>query len=143
MIYLAGALFQLNLVWRIQSFRWAYTNLITENSVVFNFHSMIFFQQFNHIYFEVVVLLMVMFVGLSNLFLYCFLGKLATDSFEEMADCLYNSNWMVLPVQLQKYLIIMIENIQQPICYHGFKIINLDLITFITVREIRKPICKT
>lgn len=50
-----------------------------------------------------------------------------------MADCVYEMNWQKLPLQLQKYIIVMIENMQKPLYYHGFNIIKLELNTFIKV----------
>lgn len=64
------------------------------------------------------------------MFLYCFFGKLASESFEQMADCLYECNWYGLPVGLQKYFILMIGNAQRPLYYHGFGIAVLNLKTF-------------
>lgn len=67
------------------------------------------------------------------MFLYCYLGKLATESYEKMADCLFESDWQKLPVALQKYVIVMIADMQKPICYHGFGMYKLDSQTFIAV----------
>lgn len=73
--------------------------------------------------------------GLIHLFVYCYYGKLATESFEKMANILYKSNWRELPIRLQKHFIVMIANAQQPIHYHGFNVIVLDLTTFCAVRK--------
>ncbi|XP_055297593.1 odorant receptor 2a-like [Sitodiplosis mosellana] len=67
---------------------------------------------------------------ISNLFLCCFLGKLASKSYEQMADALYDCNWHKLPLNLQKYLIIMIADAQIPLNYHGCGVITLNLETF-------------
>lgn len=72
--------------------------------------------------------------GLSNLFVYCYFGKLATKSFESIADCLYETNWQDLPIDMQKHFILMIANYQKPIYYHGFGIAVLNLETFVKVR---------
>lgn len=69
----------------------------------------------------------------SNLFLYCYFGKLATES--QNSWCLYETNWQNLPLDLQKYFILMIANVQKPLHYHGFKIAVLDLETFTNVRN--------
>lgn len=74
--------------------------------------------------------------GLSHLFVYCFFGKLATESFEKMAYCLYESNWYGLSVDLQKNFILMIENAQIPIFYHGFEMLVLNLETFTQVNTV-------
>lgn len=71
--------------------------------------------------------------GISNLFIYCFFGKLATESFNQMANSLFQSDWFNLPIELQKYYIIIIGNAQQSLFYHGFKIVFLDLETFTKV----------
>lgn len=50
-----------------------------------------------------------------------------------MADCLYESNWHETNVELKKYFLLMIENIQQPIYFHGSNIAVLNLETFTKV----------
>lgn len=75
--------------------------------------------------------------AIANLFLYCFFGKLATESFQEMADSLSESNWLNLDVALQKYYILMIRNAQIPLEYSGFGIAPLNLITFSKVNWIK------
>lgn len=70
----------------------------------------------------------------ANLFVYCFFGKLATESYDEMATALFESNWQVLPINLRKYVILMIGNAQRPLYYHGFKIAVLNLETYLKVR---------
>lgn len=83
-----------------------------------------------HIDFSAVLLLTGGLVAMANLFLYCFFGKVATDSYQEILVCLFASNWPELPVHLQKYLIIVIANAQRPLRYHGFGFAFLDLETF-------------
>lgn len=93
-------------------------------------------QQLKHMDLFVIWILTATFSFMSSLFLYCYFGKRSTESFEEMANCLYESNWTKLPVALQRYYILMIANMQKPLCYHGFLIKSLDLGTFIRVRTI-------
>lgn len=76
-------------------------------------------------------------VSALNLFLYCYFGKLATESHAKIADCLYKTNWQNLPIDSQKYFILMIANMQKPLHYHGFKIAVLDLETFTNVRNLQ------
>lgn len=80
--------------------------------------------------FEVVFLLLVASVALTDLFLYCYFGKLAAESYEKITDCLYNCNWPDLPNELRKYFVIMIANAQRPHYYVGFKLAILNLDTF-------------
>lgn len=60
-----------------------------------------------------------------------YFGIKSTESFENMCDCVFNANWYDLPVELQKYFILMIMNIQKPIYYHGFGVSILNLNTFV------------
>lgn len=55
---------------------------------------------------------------------------MATESFLQMSECLYESNWPVLAPNLQKYFVIMIGNTQQPIYYNGFGLVVLNLEAF-------------
>lgn len=67
------------------------------------------------------------------IFVMCFFGKMATESFEKMSYCLFEFDWHRLPVHLQKYFILMIGNTQRPLFYHGFGICILNLETFTKV----------
>lgn len=75
-------------------------------------------------------------VSAANLFTYCYFGKIATESFEKMSNCLFESNWQAFSVDLQKYIKLMIQNTQQSIFYHGFGMVKLDLMTFTEVKEL-------
>lgn len=70
---------------------------------------------------------------MSNLFVYCYFGKLATECYELMSDCVFEMNWRKQPVQLRKHFILMIANMQRPVYYHGFDVATMDLRTFIKV----------
>lgn len=73
--------------------------------------------------------------GLANLFVYNYFGEMANNSFRRMPDDLYEFDWKDLPIQLQKYIILMLGNMQQPLYYHGFGVANLNLETFGKVRN--------
>lgn len=72
------------------------------------------------------------------MFVYCYFGKIATESYAKMSDCLFESNWPEKPVKLQKYFILMIGNAQRPLEYHGFGLAVLKLETFANVNEASK-----
>lgn len=90
----------------------------------------VFQQQIQHPGFELIVILSAFLSELVNLFSRCYFGKMATESYENMADSLFKCNWYDLPTKLQKYIIIMIGNTQTPIYYHGFGLAVLNLLTF-------------
>lgn len=76
-------------------------------------------------------------VGTTTSYFYCFYGRLTIDSYARMADLLFESDWQKLPVNLQKYVTLMIADMQRPVYYHGFGILVLDLETFANVRIYR------
>lgn len=107
-------------------------NLITIDILRFFFD----IQQFRHIDFEMCVLLVSTIVVVANLFLYCYYGKLATESFHQIADCLYEANWINFSIDQQKCVTFMLMHAQIPLYYHGFGIAVLNLETFSGVRLI-------
>ena len=67
---------------------------------------------------------------------------MATDSYKQMSDSVFEMNWPELPNSSQKFIILMIENMQKPLYYHGFGIVNLDLETFAKVKHSNSFGCK-
>lgn len=59
---------------------------------------------------------------------------MTTENFAKMPDCVYfEMKWDRLPVKLQTYVVLMIQNMQRPIFYHGFDVAVMDLNTFLRV----------
>lgn len=83
--------------------------------------------------FTALILVLSASISMLNLLLYCYFGKMATESFEKMSDCVYELNWQVLPINLQKYILIMIINMQKSLYYHGFEVAVLNLNTYLRV----------
>lgn len=73
-------------------------------------------------------------ISSSNLFLYCYNGQLASDRYLAMANILFESKWYCLPLEMQKYFLLMIGNAQQNLYYHGFDLARLNLQTYCQVR---------
>lgn len=88
------------------------------------------FQLLTHGNLNIVVVLVTVMVGCLILFCFCYFGKLATDSFTNMANRLFECNWIEFPVDAQKFILLMIRNAQKPIYYHGSGIAVLNLETF-------------
>lgn len=74
-------------------------------------------------------------VSSSNLFIYCYYGKVATESYQKMADCLYTDCiWWERSIEIQKYMLLMNANMQRLLYFHGFEVAVLNLETFTAVR---------
>lgn len=84
---------------------------------------------------DIMATLFIFIIGVvtSVLFFYCYFGKIATESFQTMSDCLFEVNWQDVCVDLQKHYVLIIQNAQRPIFYHGFHLAILDLSTFTKV----------
>lgn len=93
------------------------------------------FQQSRHLDFNICTALQSATATVPNIFLYCFFGQMASRSYEKMADSLYEFDWHKLPVNLQKHVILMIANTQQPLFYDGFGVVVLNLETFTSVSD--------
>lgn len=72
-------------------------------------------------------------IGMLIIYFYCYFGKRATDCFMNMTDCLFESNWPTISIDLQKYFIFMIRTARKPIHYNGSRIVNVNLETFTVV----------
>lgn len=82
---------------------------------------------------ELVVRLASFVIGLGNVYIFCYFGKVATESFNNSADSIYDSKWQCLDVDLQKYLLLMIRISQRQLYYHGHGMLILNLETFTQV----------
>ena len=87
----------------------------------------------DHNYNAIVIASMALLAGIMVPLPYCYFGKLTTESFAQMCDCIYDLKWPYLSSELQKSVILMIANMQEPIYYHGFRIVTLDLNTLVRV----------
>lgn len=93
--------------------------------------------QIQHTDFNLIIILMGLVVSSANFLVYCYFGKMATDSFAKMSKCLFESNWQNLPIQLQQYFVLMIASAQRPMYYHGANVAIINLETFTKVKENR------
>ncbi|XP_031624982.1 odorant receptor 63a-like [Contarinia nasturtii] len=67
---------------------------------------------------------------LSIVFCFCYNGQITSECFGRLSDCFYHNNWPNAPIELQKYIKIMIMNAQTPIYYQGCGIVVMNLETF-------------
>lgn len=99
------------------------------------FYSLLF-QQLKNFELSFVIILDTLLLYTFHIFLYCYLGKMASQSYEKMTYCLYESNWMELNTDLQRFFVLMIKNTQRPLFYHGYAMVNLHLETFSKVSKL-------
>lgn len=94
-----------------------------------------YFQQLKHIDFNILTIIQSALCVAPSLFVYCYFGKLATESYANIANELYSADWPNLPVKLQKHVLLMITNAQQSHFYDGFGVAILNLQTFMSVSQ--------
>lgn len=93
----------------------------------------LFFQQWQQFDYTLASVISTTSIGMSVLLFYCYFGKLASESYEMMPNCVFDVNWHEQPNELQRYFILMIANMQKPVYYHGFEVAKMDLGTFVNV----------
>lgn len=135
----------MELSWRFRFSAWTWYALIIRlcSSISNKYFENGSFQQFQSFSFDVVIAVALILIGISNALLYCYFGKIATESYEKMHDYLFKLKWYKLPIATQKYFILMAANMQKPLCYHGFGVLYLNLETFTRVRVNFNLICQT
>lgn len=75
-------------------------------------------------------------MAMSILFTYCYFGRIATDSYANMSDCVYfDMHWQKLLPKQQAHIVLMIRTLQKPIHYHGFGVVIMNLNTFTLVSD--------
>lgn len=92
-------------------------------------------QQLQGLDYNLCLLVMAIVSNVTTISVYCYFGKMATESFLDMSCCLFESDWLHLPVKLQRFFILMIADAQLPLHYHGFHIATLNLETFTKVTK--------
>lgn len=80
------------------------------------------------------MVLMALLVSGANLYFYCHFGNRTTSDYSQMTHILFESNWIEQPVELQRFIKMMIANAQRPLFYHGSRIVNLNLETYLKVK---------
>lgn len=80
-----------------------------------------------------IICLLVIMAG-ENIFLYCYYGQMASESFEKFSNEYYAMHWFTLPTKLQKYFVLMIGNAQRTVYYDGSGIARLNLNSLALVR---------
>lgn len=76
--------------------------------------------------------------GIATVFLYCYIGSLVTDHFQSYGDIPYEIQWYKLPIDLQKFLQLIIFDAQRPHIFHGLHIIDLNMMAFTQVNDSNK-----
>lgn len=101
--------------------------VIIFDSFSFNelFYSLIFFlcnHQTDHVLntVELLIISLITFHGFIEIFLYCVLGQMVTDQFENYNQSLGQSNWYLFPIEMQKVYILVMANAQEPSLIRGF-----------------------
>lgn len=125
MLYLSVVVFEIDLVIIIIWNSWSIDDYLLKIYTLF--------QQHAHINFGICMLVFASSIGISILLCFCYFGKLVTEDYQQMANCVYESNWINLPIEQQKHLVLIIQNAQQPILYLGLGIAVLELETFCKV----------
>lgn len=67
------------------------------------------------------------------MFLFCEYGQICCNGFEEIDEMIYQTDWYTLPLDLQKFWPIVINNTQQPVIITGYANVEYTRETFDSV----------
>lgn len=109
-----------NSIWYVHKSMWVWMNIYSFISI---------FQAFQDIHLspDPFIFAYSLCTSVMGLFAYAYFGTYATTVFSKHADYLFESEWCELPVQLQKFILLMIFNSQRSQCYKGNGLFLLDL----------------
>lgn len=68
-----------------------------------------------------------------NLFIYYYAAHNSTDCYIKLADILFESNWIELPNDLQKFVLLIILEAKNPIFYSAYSFADSNLETYVKV----------
>lgn len=66
----------------------------------------------------------------TGLFLFCYYGDQVTSAFEDLHDFIYLSNWHYFPLELQRYMPIILMVAHEMVYMHVFAEVHCTLQTF-------------
>lgn len=84
---------------------------------------------------NMVNVLAALFYSTAYFFSLCYGGEFTTNIFFKYGNRLYELEWLNLPVQLQKDVIVMMQNMQRPLIYSGFGLVELTFQSFTKVKS--------
>lgn len=67
------------------------------------------------------------------LFIFCYYGNMVTSECQLVSISAYDTLWYLYPIELQKYIIPIMQRSQQPFYFTGFKITVCSLQSFTNV----------
>ena len=63
-------------------------------------------------------------------FLFCYFANLATDRVSYVCDTIYDPSWFDQPIDMQKYVILMIARSQERIYFTGLGLMSCSMAVF-------------
>lgn len=119
-------------VLKIHHQRNASTNVYTFYTVINSF------QAFQNPGADIGIIIYVTTIAITNLYFYCYFGDYTSNTFKDYPRYLFESNWYKLPIEYQKYFILIIASSQRPLTYDGFRLVSLNLETFLKVTPLHR-----
>lgn len=61
---------------------------------------------------------------------FCYFGEMTTSKFEELPESIYQSKWYEYPLEIQKYITLVLAHTQQPFHFSGYFVSSCTLHTY-------------
>lgn len=96
-----------------------------------------FAQALSKLSLDAVVLLFGIPLSTGIVLLFCYIGSMTSISFLGFGDTSYESNWLKMPINLQRFIQLIIADAQRPLIFTGMGLVDLNLRAFAKVMGIR------
>lgn len=91
---------------------------------------------------NIVVVVLSLQMSTGTVFLYCYAGSLTTSQFLRYGNISYESDWVEMPIELRKFIQILIADAQRPLIFRGLNLVDLNLAAFTKVNLIQCNLSK-
>lgn len=83
---------------------------------------------------NIVVVILGVQCNTGTVFLYCYVGSLTMNQFHRYGDISYEAQWIKMPIELRKFVQIVIADAQRLLKFTKLNLVDLNLTAFTTVR---------
>lgn len=123
---LVGILYMAALISSLEIVRLIQISFSRKNKIQFR----VFVQAIQNLDPKIFMIILGLPMSTGTVFLYCYVGSLTTEQFSRYATIPYESDWLMMPLQLQKFLLIIVAEARRPVEFSGLGLFSLNLMAF-------------
>lgn len=75
-----------------------------------------------------------MWMSIAVMYVYSFFATKVTSQIQTIGDRMYETDWNCFPLEFRLFVQLTINRSQRPLYFHGFGLVNCDMVNFSKVR---------